>query len=198
MKIVVGSKNQDKLEIVDSAFSEIGLDAEIFGVDVDSGITNQPLDKETTKIGAINRARNAKKMSPGGDLWIGLEGGLHDYGKGYVLVTFACLIDKKKREFVGEGKEIPLPDEVSQQVKEGGWFGELIREYGKKHKINQNLITRSLPFKQAVQYAYVESVRETLDYRDKVSGVIVNNKGKILIVRLGVLEKTNGVFQVAV
>lgn len=131
MKVVIGSKNSDKIKILKNALRELHLKFTIDGVDVDSGITKQPLDKKTTKKGAANRARNAFKASPDSDLAFGLEGGLYDYGEGYHLVTFACLIDKNGKKHFGQGEEIHLPEEVSEKVKSGGWFGDVIREYAK-------------------------------------------------------------------
>ncbi len=186
MKVILGSKNTDKIKILKNALAEIHLEAEVFGIEVDSQIANQPLDKEVTQMGAINRARNARKIKPDADFWFGLEGGLHDYGEGYHLVTFACLINKSGNQFIGEGEEIHLPEEVSKKIKNGGWFGDAIREYAKDHKIDENLITRLSPFKQAAQNAYTEylKVYGNLEYRKKVSGIITDNEGKYLIVQL--------------
>ena len=49
MKVVVGSKNPDKIKIVKDALEELHLDVEVVGVPADSGIANQPFDKKTTK-----------------------------------------------------------------------------------------------------------------------------------------------------
>lgn len=186
MKVIVGSKNRDKINIVLKALSELHLDINVDGVGVDSEISNQPLDKEATKNGAINRARNAKKTVPEAEFWIGLEGGLHDYGEGYHLVTFACLIDTNGNEFVGTGKEIQLPEEVSYKVKNGEWFGDVIRDYAKDHEVDENLITRLSPFTQAAQGSYVEYLKAkgALGYRSKVSGIITDDDGNFLIVQL--------------
>jgi len=186
MKIILGSKNPDKIKIVKNALTELHLEVSVEGVNAGSGIDNQPLDRETTKEGAINRARNAKKASSDAHFWIGLEGGLHDYGEGYHLVTFACLIDQDGNECIDEGEEIHLPEEVSEKVKNGEWFGDAIREYAKDHEIDENLITRLSPFTQAVQNAYVEylKVHGNLGYRKKASGIITDNEEKYLIVQL--------------
>lgn len=186
MKIIVGSQNRDKLKIVKDALTELHLKAEVEGVKIRSGIAGQPLDKKATKKGAVNRAKDAREKVPDADFWVGLEGGLHDYGEGYHLVTIACLIDKSGKDFIGEGEEIHLPISVSQKVKNGEWFGDAIREYAKGHEIDNNLITRLSPFTQAVQNAYAEYLVKSnkLGYRKKVSGVVTDNEGKYLIVQL--------------
>lgn len=186
MKVVLGSKNSDKIKILKNALEEIHLGTEVVGIEADSEITSQPLDKETTKKGAINRTRNAKKEIPDADFWFGLEGGLHDYGEGYHLVTYACLISRNGDEFIGEGEEIHLPEEVSERVKKGEWFGKVIRDYAKDHEIDQDLITRLSLFTRAIQNTYAEYLKKygNLGYRDKVSGVVTNNNGKLLMVQL--------------
>lgn len=186
MKIILSSKNKDKVKITRKALKELHLEVEVKGVAVRSGTEDQPLDKEATKKGAVNRAKDAKKANPSADFWIGLEGGLHDYGEGYHLVTFACLIDKSGDKYFGEGEEIHLPEEVSQKVKKGQWFGKAIREYAKDNKIDQNLITRLSPLIRAVQSAYTDYLKETgdLQYRNRSAAVIIDDEENFLIVQL--------------
>jgi len=199
MKVITGSNNQDKIKIVKNALRELHLDVEVKGKTVNSGIADQPLDKETTKAGAINRAKIAKKESPDADFWIGLEGGLHDYGEGYHLVTYACLISAKGGQgqdgniFIGEGEEIHLPEEVSEKVKKGEWFGDVIREYAERNKIDDNLITRLDPFTRAVQCSYVEYLKICvgLNYRKKTLAVVTDGNGDYLIVQLQGYDETD-------
>jgi len=186
MKIILGSKSNDKKQILIKAFEELHLFPKVEKVEVDSEITDQPLDREKTLQGAKNRARNAKKLKPNADFWIGLEGGLHDYGDGYRLVTCACLIDNSGNEYAGDGVEIHLPESVSEEVKKGGWFGDAIRLFAKDHEIDENLITREAPFTEAIQNAYANYLKAEGDlvYRKKVNAVILNSKNHILLLQL--------------
>lgn len=186
MKVILGSKSKDKIKILRDALKELHLNPQVTGVEVDPGITDQPLDKKITRKGAVNRATMAFKKSSKADFSFGLEGGLHDYGEGYHLVTYACLIDKGGKKFVGEGEEIHLPEEVSEKVKNGEWFGDVIREYAKDHEIDENLITRLSPFTQAVQSAYAEYLRSegNLGFRKKSLGIIIDSKNNFLVVQL--------------
>lgn len=186
MKVVLGSKNSDKVKILENALRELHLDVSVRGVEVDSEITDQPLDKETTKIGAINRAENARKVEPKADFWFGLEGGLHDYGEEYHLITYACLIDKDGNEYIGEGEEIPLPREVSEKVRKGKWFGKVIRSFAESHEIDENLISRNVPFTQAIQNAYANYLvkKGSLGYRQKSTGIITDKNNDYLLVQL--------------
>lgn len=161
VKIVLGSINKDKRKIVEKALKEVHLDIEVVTVKVNSGITDQPLDGETTKRGAVNRAREAKRALQKANFWIGLEGGLIECDKRFHLITYACLIDQNDNEFIGKGEEIGIPDEVSEKIRKGGWFGMVIREYAKDHKVDENLITRVAPFTQAIQNAYANYLKKS-------------------------------------
>jgi len=186
MRIVLGSANKDKLKIVKKTLEELHLNIIVEGIKVDSGTSSQPMNKKVTKKGALYRATKAMKQKPDSDFWIGLEGGLHDYGEGYHLVTYACLIDQTGKKYYGEGEEIHLPQEVSKRVQKGEWFGKVIREYAKDHDINKELVTRLSPFTQAVQNAYAEYLKGTHDlgYREKAAGIVVDDSSNFLIVQL--------------
>lgn len=186
MKVILGSKNSNKVKILENALKKLHLDVSVRGVGVDSKITDQPLNKETTLQGARNRAESARKAEPKADFWFGLEGGLHDYGKGFYLVTYAYLIDKDNDKFTGEGFKIPLPKEVSDEVKNGGWFGKAIRSFAESHEIDENLISRNVPFTQAIQNAYVNYLvkKGNLGYRQKSIGVITDKDNDYLLVQL--------------
>ena len=186
MKIIVGTKNKDKVRIAEEALRGLHLSIEIDNVEVDPKISEQPLDTETTKMGAINRAVNAQKARPKADFWIGLEGGLHEHDAGYHLATFACLLDKNGVQYIDQGEEIHLPDEVSWRVKNGEWFGDVIREYSKDNEIDENLVTRTAPFTRAIQCAYVEYLKQNSDmkFRQRTSAVVVDESENFLIVQL--------------
>ncbi len=186
MKVVLGSRSTDKISILKNALKELHLEPEVTGVKVDSEITTQPLNKNIILKGAKNRAKNAKKVESNADFWFGLEGGLHDYGKGYHLIAFACLVDRSDNEYMGKGIEIHLPKSVSDEIKNGSWFGDAIRLYAKKHKIDENLISRETPFTQAVQNAYTNYLIKngSLGYRRKSTGIITDKNSNFLIVQL--------------
>ncbi len=186
MKVVLGSINEDKREIVEKAYKEIYFNVKVVSVKVNSGITDQPLDRETTKKGAINRAREAKKVFQKADFWLGLEAGLNECYKKMYLITYACLIDPNGNEFIGKGEKISLPDEVSGKIRRGERFGKVIREYSKDHKVDENLITRAVSFIQAIQNAYASYLKRSgnLGYRKKVAAIIIDNKDNFLIDQL--------------
>jgi inosine/xanthosine triphosphatase len=186
MKIILGSKSQEKLNIAKTAFKQLYVDTQVHAEEVASGITGQPLDKETTKLGAINRAKHVLDNHSDIDFALGLEGGLHQYDDGYHLITFACLIDKQGASFIGSGEEIHLPKEVSEKVKAGGWFGDVIREYAEDNPIDDDLVSHLTPFTQAIQNAYANFLKAKgdLKYRQGTIGIVIDSKNNFLITQL--------------
>ena len=97
---IVGSTSEQKIKIIkDSIFG-----SEIIPVSLESGITDQPLDEETTIRGSINRAQNAivayNDVNDVFDFSIGLEGGLSFINGLYNLVCVVSIVDDKGRVHV--------------------------------------------------------------------------------------------------
>lgn len=61
MYIVVGSANQLKIDAVKDAFPE----AEVVGLQIQSSVSEEPIGREETLIGARHRAQEARKQFPG-------------------------------------------------------------------------------------------------------------------------------------
>jgi inosine/xanthosine triphosphatase len=74
-RVRVGSTNEPKLDAVRNAFAAYAPDVEVAGVDVPSGVPEQPVGWEEIVRGARNRARLARASEPC-DLGVGLEDGL--------------------------------------------------------------------------------------------------------------------------
>lgn len=164
MKIALGSTSEAKKAILlDSLKNLVTEPIEVIGVDVESGITDQPLDEATTIRGSSNRAKNALEKEREVDFAIGLEGGLEEVANlGYFLTSGATIYDPHGHTSIGVGGKLQLPKEVSEKVKSGGQFGEAIREYEAKHEDDENvlplvnaLISRKDSFEQAIQNAYL-------------------------------------------
>ena len=76
IKAIVGSKNPVKIEAVRNAFSKYFKNIEIIGLNVGSGVSNQPKSDEETIGGAKNRATQCLTKDNEADFGIGIEGGL--------------------------------------------------------------------------------------------------------------------------
>jgi|SRR3989344_3784069 len=102
--VIVASTNPVKVETVKRAFNSVFPDTQFkFGsVKASSGISDQPLSDKETLRGAVNRVADAKKLSPGADFYVGLEGGVEDVNN--ELHEFAWIVVESKVGKVGKGK----------------------------------------------------------------------------------------------
>jgi len=103
MKIIVGSKNPNKVEAVREAFGSFKefRDIEIVSLSADSGVGEQPKTMEDTVNGAMNRARNAFIDC---DLSVGIESGIFkvpNTKSGYMDSTICALFDGKNYHLGG-------------------------------------------------------------------------------------------------
>jgi len=124
--VFLGTTSQAKFDI---AKSFLGENYNVIPVNIDSGITDQPLDEDTTIQGAITRAKRATNSDQVYEFSVGLESGLTKINGLYYLVCVAALIDRSSSVYLGISNKLPLPKEVSNKIADGKQFGEVIREF---------------------------------------------------------------------
>ncbi len=126
IRIAVGSLNPVKLEGVRRAAGRAFPQArvEVFGVEADSAVGEQPLGFDETWAGACNRSKGAHERFPDADYSAGLESGLIRFGERYFDIQFCALYDGKTTS-AGCSMGFPLPHEVKERI-----FGTLKRAPG--------------------------------------------------------------------
>ena len=126
MKVVVASHNPVKLRAVGSAFEQMfaGERLEIVSANVSSGVSDQPMSDDETRLGARNRARNARDAEPNAKFWVGLEGGIELIDDR--LMAFAWMAIAGLGDRLGESRTVtlPLPPAVKTLVDAGLELGE--------------------------------------------------------------------------
>ena len=126
MKVVVTSHNPVKIAAVREAFlTQFPLqEIQLISVAVESGVPDQPMSDDETRLGARNRVANARLKQPDADYWVGLEGGL-DFFDGR-LMAFAWMVVAAGNKHISETRSVtlPLPPEVQRLVSEGLELGE--------------------------------------------------------------------------
>jgi hypothetical protein len=124
--VVVGSKNPIKIDCARRSFKKLlgdekvidGETFEFLGVDVPSGVSDQPKSDEETLKGATNRARNAFLQKRDADYWFGVEGGIEERKETKELEAFAWIVVLSKQEGVGT----PSPSSPTRIEIEGQYF----------------------------------------------------------------------------
>lgn len=138
-KIIVGSKNQIKVEAVREILEDYPhlAGSIISEEDTSSGVDDQPKSIEETVTGAINRAKNCFKDC---DFSIGLESGLIivPYTKGGYMDVCICAIYDGKDIHLGmsSGWEFPDPKIMDSIVKEGLNMSEAVNKAGITNDVN--------------------------------------------------------------
>ena len=124
-KIIIASQNPVKINAVQVGFEKMFPQTEFKfeGVEVDSGVGNQPMTDAQTLKGATNRAQVASKQIPQADYWVGIEGGIEMADQ--QMRTFAWVVVKNKTR-IGQAKTgtFYLPPKVAKLVSQGKELGE--------------------------------------------------------------------------
>jgi inosine/xanthosine triphosphatase len=131
MKILVGSKNPVKVASVEEALSNYFENIVVEGIDVDSGVADQPINNDTY-IGAKNRAQKLRSLNEtkklAADLFIGIEGGIaKQFGKWFAFGCM-CIIDNENNIGFGSSPQFELPDPVVKKILEGMELGDVMDE----------------------------------------------------------------------
>ena len=122
-RVVVGSANPSKVGAVRAVLAAVDPSCTVTGVEVDSGVPDQPWGEEETRAGARQRALRA--LERGGDLGVGMEGGLEERA-GVLYVTCWCtVVDRQGREATAAGAAMPLPAVVAEALRRAGPGAEL-------------------------------------------------------------------------
>lgn len=126
MKIAVGSINPAKLEAVKQAFKAVWFDKswEVVGVEVKSGVSNQPMSDQESIKGARRRARKALKLTKA-DFGVGIEGGLEKVGKNWFDSGWVVVVSRKGQEGVASSIRMHTPPKMMKLVKKGKELGEV-------------------------------------------------------------------------
>lgn len=132
MKIIVGTKNQKKIDVALRVFeSVLNVDnAVVEGRDAQSGVPEVPHDQETYQ-GAYNRATECYKQSDA-DYYIGLESGLVERYGNMFEEAWATVISHDGTEYVGYSSGLMLPKAVTDRMNAGEMHNEIMAYFDKE------------------------------------------------------------------
>lgn len=119
MKVLIGTKNQGKVEGASQAFKKFYKDVEVFGISVDSEVSDEPVNDEIYR-GAKNRVNNlikyAKENKVDADFFIGVESGITNQLGKWCIIQIAVIKDKSGYESFGTGPAFPVPDKYVDEI----------------------------------------------------------------------------------
>lgn len=129
-KIVVGSKNKTKVAAVEQIFQASSVRA----ISVSSEVSVQPTTDEETRLGAYNRAKNAR-LHEENCIGIGLEGGIMQLDGKLYLCNWGVLITEDDDTFTASGGRIELPDSFLLDIEAGMELSDIMNAYTKRKGI---------------------------------------------------------------
>ncbi|WP_436927812.1 inosine/xanthosine triphosphatase [Halosimplex amylolyticum] len=125
-RVAVGSTNPVKVRATERVADEL-FEADVTGVAVDSGVSEQPTGRAETVTGAENRAARALEAAPEAAYGVGIEGGVADLDDrpGLYLIMWAAVSDGERLER-GGGASLRLPDDVAARIRSGEELGPVL------------------------------------------------------------------------
>lgn len=165
-KIVVASTNPVKINAALVGFKCMfkGEKFAVKGLNISSGVSDQPMTDGETFQGALNRVERVSKMEPA-DFWVGIEGGLQE--KLGEMEAFAWIIIKSKEGKVGKSRTSTffLPERICELIRQGKELGEadeivfkiknLKQKSGAIGKLTNGAIDRTRYYQEAVILALI-------------------------------------------
>lgn len=119
MKVLIGTKNQGKIEGAKQAFEEFYTNVEMMGIPVNSDVSDEPVNDEIYQ-GASNRVNNlikyAKENNIDADFFIGVESGITDKLGKWCIIQIAVIKDKNGYESFGTGPAFPVPEKYVDEI----------------------------------------------------------------------------------
>jgi inosine/xanthosine triphosphatase len=140
MKILVGSKNPVKVSSVEEAFKNYFPNIEVMGIEVASGVSNQPIGDETF-AGAKNRAFALKQINVeqnlNADFFVGIEGGIIKLYEKWFAFGCMCVVDKEGNIGFGSSPQFELPPKVVEKLLSGIELGEVMDQIQNEENTKQ-------------------------------------------------------------
>jgi inosine/xanthosine triphosphatase len=140
MRIAVGSKNPVKVAAVKRGFEQMmpGIEFDVVGYDVDSGVNHQPLTDDETVLGATNRAKAALAADDMAAFGVGVEGGMDKRQYGWTEAQWVVVISRAGVKGIGQSLRLPIPDGFMTEVLAGKELGEVIDAHFNKTNMKQS------------------------------------------------------------
>lgn len=138
MRVIIGTKNKAKtgavIHVVAQHFPEATFDL----VDVASGVSEQPMSNEETRLGAINRAKAAVAAVDGAACGFGLEGGVYELDGQMYCCNWGAMALATGEVYSCAGASFILPEVVASRVRAGEELGPVMDDFTKTADIRHH------------------------------------------------------------
>ena len=138
MRILMGTKNQGKIEGVKRAFERYFENIEIEGIAVDSEVSAQPINKEII-VGARNRVKNvkeyAKEHNLEADYFVASEAGITNLLDDWIDINAVVIENKEGKQSVGTSQGFPIDEKYIDEITNTE-LGKVMDKIFKGHGLN--------------------------------------------------------------
>ncbi len=180
LAVVVGSKNPVKVgaaQVVLGRAVEGQLlpgitDVTVSGMEVPSGVSDQPVGEEETRRGAISRAKAVLEALPEAEWGVGIEGGVVQLEDGLYTCAWCAIVDRRGNSALGGGLYMPLPPAIVRDLQAGFELGDATdRLFAVKHSkqaggalgyLSKDLHSRQGAYEGIFTYALVKFLQPEL------------------------------------
>lgn len=138
MQIAIGTTNKAKTQAVEFIVKKYFTQVMFTHIKAASEVSEQPMTTEETRLGAINRAKNAMRET-GADLSFGLEGGVTEIDGIMYVCNWGALVLADGSLITAAGAQIILPEEIAQEIRTGKELGPVMEAYTQRRDIRQHI-----------------------------------------------------------
>lgn len=129
LKIAVGTTSKWKIGALNEVLDEIKVKAELLPFEVETSVLSQPRNEKETKIGSINRAREALLLADNAEIGLGIEFGYEPVGPTYIMHAWATIIDKDENIYSEQSSTLELPKFFYQYLQDNDEVGYHVGEF---------------------------------------------------------------------
>lgn len=105
-----------------------------------SGVSDQPKSGEESMRGALNRAKEALRLSGGrAEYGVGLEGGIEKVGGRWFECGWIAVVDRDGREGLGTSARFEVSDHIVAELMGGRELAEVVDELSGKSDVRSSL-----------------------------------------------------------
>jgi inosine/xanthosine triphosphatase len=161
--IRVGTRNPAKLQPVQDVAAKLFGAVAVEGVEIPSGVSDQPRTDQETLTGALNRAQGALLSAPA-DYGVGIEGGIANLGGMWFGFTWVVVLNRQGRAGLACSARFALPQAVADGILAGGEMSNVVdglvgtesigRKEGLMGLLTDGHVTRSDGIVQALHFAF--------------------------------------------
>ena len=137
MQVAIGTKNKAKTAAVEQVINQYFDQVTYHHIEVESEVSEQPFSTEETRMGAINRAKNAR-IATNADFSFGLEGGVEEIDGIMYCVNWGAVALKNGTIYTAAGASFMLPEEIASQLREGKELGPVMNHFTSKENVRQH------------------------------------------------------------